>query len=376
MKNLNRLCAFLFLAGILFSAFSPFVFAQQPDREITYPVLENCPPGTPPAQCAETPNTTRELPKIIRYLFNFGLVVSGFVAFGALVYGGVRYLFSAGNPGALGEARDQVLAAILGIAVLFSSYMLLTTINPQLVVLSLPASGATKGGIVLYSQQGCIDQGEEGKDFIHAKSMLSDLPDSFNRTFDNQGNINGDKPVQSVRFLSPPEEVNVTLYPKDNYSSGNQSDLVWKSEQHLDEILNSSTRCVAVGKVVDSVNLEWRSPGIYLFAENDCKGDARLYVGNTSNFGDFDNKARSLMIIPTLEKVLLPGPVLPGEAQAYASQVKAKLGAILYENENFKDDAAVFLGGEVPKLDDPDYNKKLKPDCIDFDKLKSCSTTQ
>jgi len=53
----------------------------------------------------------------------------------------------------------------------------------------------------------------------------------------------------------------------------------------------------------------------------------------------------------------------------------------LYENGNFKEDATVFLGGEIPdpsKISDPNYhyNEKLKPVCMDFSKLNSCFTTQ
>ncbi len=347
-RNFSRVFAFLFIVGFIFSVFSPLIFAEQ--LELQYPDVAG----------AESPNTTRELPKVIKYLFNLGLAVSGFIAFGSFVYGGIRYLFSAGNPGALQDARDRIFASLLVIVGLFGSYMLLTTINPELVVLQLPATGSARGGIILYSQPGCPSGGEDDKDYIRAKSDVSYFGDEFVKN-----------PVRSIRFFSSSDEVNIALYPAKDYKPIGQP--IWKSEDVPGGIHPpSSGQCVDTGDMqAQSADFTWKSPGIYLFAGSNCKGDARLFAGNTSSFGDFEDKAKSLMIIPTLEKIPMEGPLLPGEDRQYINVVKEKLGAILYENGNFKEDAAVFLGGEIPdpsKISDPnyDYNEKLKPVCVNL----------
>jgi hypothetical protein len=77
------------------------------------------------------------LPEYVRYVFNFVVALAGLIVFGVLVYGGVRYLTSVGSPTAQKDARDQIAAGFLGLAILLSSYLILTTINPQLVMLGL-----------------------------------------------------------------------------------------------------------------------------------------------------------------------------------------------------------------------------------------------
>ena len=68
----------------------------------------------------------------IRYLFNFGMTIAGILALIALIMGGVRYLTSAGNPDAMGDAKKRIIGGILGLVILLSSYLILTTINPEL----------------------------------------------------------------------------------------------------------------------------------------------------------------------------------------------------------------------------------------------------
>jgi len=75
------------------------------------------------------------LPAYIVAIYNFALMVIGIICFGALLYGGLRYLTSVGKPAAIGDARDQIFSAILGLIILFSAYLILRTINPELVIL-------------------------------------------------------------------------------------------------------------------------------------------------------------------------------------------------------------------------------------------------
>jgi len=116
----------LFLLLFLFLGAS-FVLAQKP-LEITYPQI----PG------AVTPTTTKTaLPDYIRYVFQFSLFLGALIALGSFVYGGVRYLTSAGSPSAQKDAKSQISAGILGLIILISAYLILNTINPQLVALEV-----------------------------------------------------------------------------------------------------------------------------------------------------------------------------------------------------------------------------------------------
>ncbi|GAI38764.1 unnamed protein product, partial [marine sediment metagenome] len=53
------------------------------------------------------------------------------------VYGGFLYLISAGAPVKMIAAKDQITGGILGLVILLSSYLILTTINPQLAIFGI-----------------------------------------------------------------------------------------------------------------------------------------------------------------------------------------------------------------------------------------------
>mgnify|MGYP001568738107 CR=1 FL=1 len=87
---------------------------------------------------ANCPSTGTPAGYIAR-LYQFGLMIAGLAAFGSIIYGSLLYVLSAGNIGSQQDARDQITQAILGLALLFGAYLILYTINPNLVSLANPA---------------------------------------------------------------------------------------------------------------------------------------------------------------------------------------------------------------------------------------------
>lgn len=71
--------------------------------------------------------------KQIYILFQFGLGAIGIVAFGSIIYGAVKYMAAAGDPGAITEAKGRIFSALWGIGIALTSIILLSTINPDLV---------------------------------------------------------------------------------------------------------------------------------------------------------------------------------------------------------------------------------------------------
>ncbi len=112
----------------VFSTFT-FVFAQGRPLEITYPELF----GTSAPQTVNV-----NIAQYFRYVYYTILAISGLLALGALFYAGFRYLTSVGSPAALQDAKDQIFAALFGMLILFGSWLVLYTINPQLVALQQP----------------------------------------------------------------------------------------------------------------------------------------------------------------------------------------------------------------------------------------------
>jgi len=113
---------------ILVFSLCSFVLAQERELEVEYPEISGIKPET----------VAIGLPEYAKYIFNFSIIILGLVVLGALIRGGVNYLISAGQPAKLREARDQIVSALLGVVILLSSYLILTTINPELVIFRGP----------------------------------------------------------------------------------------------------------------------------------------------------------------------------------------------------------------------------------------------
>jgi hypothetical protein len=74
----------------------------------------------------------------IANFYIFSLIIGGILAFGVIVYGGVKYMASAGNPSGQGDAKEWIESALIGLLLLVGVYFILDVINPQLLNLNLP----------------------------------------------------------------------------------------------------------------------------------------------------------------------------------------------------------------------------------------------
>lgn len=83
----------------------------------------------------------------VNNFYQFALMIGGILAFGAIVYGGIKYIFAGGNPAAQSDGKEWIKGALLGLLLLVGAYLVLKIINPQLVNLSLPTlSGIQSSG--------------------------------------------------------------------------------------------------------------------------------------------------------------------------------------------------------------------------------------
>lgn len=92
-----------------------------------------------PVPQAPLPTTTdTALPEYVKYLYIFAIICCGIVALVVLVIAGVRYMSSAGSASQMKDSKDQIYSALLGLAILLCSWLILNTINPQLTFLRAP----------------------------------------------------------------------------------------------------------------------------------------------------------------------------------------------------------------------------------------------
>ncbi len=99
------------------------------DLEISnYPTV----PGAEKPTSVKTP-----LPTFLKYIYNLSLLLSGLLCFVLAIWGGVQYLTSASRPGKMADAKEQITMAFVGMAIVFGSYIIINTINPELTKLTI-----------------------------------------------------------------------------------------------------------------------------------------------------------------------------------------------------------------------------------------------
>ncbi len=136
-KKYNSLILFGIVFGLKFVSSLPIFAAQSANTAVNvdYPAFLN---------------SSSSIPSFISGLYDYAIGISGTLAIIMIIYGGIKYLASGGNESALGDAKDRVTNAIWGLLLLAGSYLVLNTINPQLVSLNFTSQSVpampTSGG--------------------------------------------------------------------------------------------------------------------------------------------------------------------------------------------------------------------------------------
>lgn len=74
------------------------------------------------------------IPQYIKYIFNFSIMLVGVAAFVALIYSGFLRFTSFGDAKRIKESKERFRASFVGLLIVLLSYVIITTINPQLVI--------------------------------------------------------------------------------------------------------------------------------------------------------------------------------------------------------------------------------------------------
>ncbi|PIS42229.1 MAG: hypothetical protein COT24_04605 [Candidatus Kerfeldbacteria bacterium CG08_land_8_20_14_0_20_40_16] len=76
-----------------------------------------------------------DLSEYIRIFYNFFVTSSGLLATVMIIFGGYRWITAAGNSSKIGEAKETIISAVLGLILALTSYVILHTINPDITAL-------------------------------------------------------------------------------------------------------------------------------------------------------------------------------------------------------------------------------------------------
>ncbi|MCK4454330.1 hypothetical protein KAU51_03220 [Candidatus Parcubacteria bacterium] len=287
-KTGQKFIFIFFFAALLILFCSSFCLAER-DLEIEYPGIGG-----------EAPTGETKLPGYIKYIFNFAVMLGGILAFAVMVYGGIVYLISAGDPTKISDAKSRILSGIIGLVLLLLCYLILTTINPELAILKEMEPLKPVNGVYL------INNEDEKRYYASSIPSIKD--------FD----------VVSIEFISPPEELySVFAYTEEGYKG------------NVTEIENSGTGSTdsTSGK---SFFFLWNRPGVYLYKETGFGSSTRhpLYLsGSAANLDIWDNNTQSLKINHVNEEI-------------------AK-GVVLFTEPNFTHLCGIVLPEEIAMEDTP-----------------------
>ncbi|MCZ2845390.1 MAG: hypothetical protein O2U61_02670 [Candidatus Bathyarchaeota archaeon] len=127
--------------------------------EVGWPDL----PGMPsPTQSTWPADEKLTLGYVITYIFTFALLIVGVVALLMLIISAVQYMASSAFPGGKVAALERIRGIGLGLLLLMGAYLLLSTINPELLIFGLdeaemPEMIGALGSITLYIEAQPVD---------------------------------------------------------------------------------------------------------------------------------------------------------------------------------------------------------------------------
>lgn len=131
----------IFLFSFFYFLFSDIVFADssnllcikdEPDNKQPYP------------WCNAGKEGLGGSAGLINTIYKYSLAVAGVAALGAIIFGGIKWIISAGNPSNISEAKEYITGAIYGLILLISAALLFNTINPQITALEDPSGKLQK----------------------------------------------------------------------------------------------------------------------------------------------------------------------------------------------------------------------------------------
>jgi len=78
-------------------------------------------------------NAEVSLDQYVTGIYDFAAMAVGIIGVLMFLVGGFQYMISAGNRGMSGEAKKTMINAVIGIIMVLGAYLLLSTINKELI---------------------------------------------------------------------------------------------------------------------------------------------------------------------------------------------------------------------------------------------------
>lgn len=110
------------------AASGAFLLSAIPAFAAQTQTVNPCPANTGPNSFTKLCNLTLNTGSLIPNLINIAFIVATLIALAFLIYGGIRWILSGGEKEKVEEARGTIIAALVGLVVVFLSYFLINFI--------------------------------------------------------------------------------------------------------------------------------------------------------------------------------------------------------------------------------------------------------
>jgi len=284
---------------------------------------------------------TSTLTDLVKYIYEWGIFIGGLAVFISLLIGGFLYLTSAGNPARMGEAKDRIFSALIGLVLLFSIYLILNVINPELTVLTMPQQGIGSPCDKETSSTDCPagsicddptlgDSNKDGVCVLQSYKITCDTNEDCWKTecINNSDCASEDCSSQAcdtgIDCLAPNSTCGGDPNPGDGIKAGTCSKFVCKDE-------TCSDKNPGDGKSEGFCKINCKK--VVFFEEKGCKGTGREYIGPK-----------------TCEKLNEDGSA----ATVLSARIRGSCSVFLYANADCSSAKSSF-GGDPEKGDECDY---------------------
>lgn len=120
------------LVGLIYLALTPeFGFAAEKQQIKFEPQVAI--PGVEKINFSSENASTKPIGDYIKAIYEYGIAIVGILATVVMMIGGVMWIAAGGNASRISEAKAWIGASLTGLVLALSSYMILYTVNPDLV---------------------------------------------------------------------------------------------------------------------------------------------------------------------------------------------------------------------------------------------------
>ncbi len=192
--------------------------------------------------------TSSDLPNYLKKVFTLLIGLGGGIAVLYFIIGALKMILAAGNPQSIDEGKKQMIGAVLGLALLASSFLIMQTINPKLTELKLTGYESWQSG-----PRGVYLSSADEKDTIPCNSVVFDA-------------VN-DIPEQYVKIKISPvgkdcqqgAKYAFVRYEKPNLKGTRFAPLIKTCGEEIGQIRTGS------------FIIREKTPGVYIYPDKDCQ---------------------------------------------------------------------------------------------------------